>query len=1070
MMNRLIGWSIKNRFLVMVLAAATALYGVWVAYNLPIDVLPDLNRPTVTVMTESHGMVPVDVERLVTYPLEQALNGTPGVLRLRSVSGTGLSILYVEFDWGSDIYRNRQLVQERLQLAMERLPEGVTPELAPISSVMGQVRIIGLKSRDAGIPPTQLRHLADQVVRIRLLSVPGVAQVVPIGSTPRQLQVIVDADKLVQYGVTLAEVEEAVKGTNLVASGGMMPMGPSSPLVVVPGLIQGPDDLAGAVVKPHPLRPVRVKDVARVAFGPAVIRTGDASVDGEPGVVVTIYKQPDTDTVALDRRIDRALEELRTSLPKNVEIVPKLYSQADFIERSIDNVSEAIRDGAILVVIVLMLFLLNLRTTLITLLAIPMSIALTALVFSSLGLSINTMTLGGLAIAIGCLVDDAIVDVENVFRRLKENRARGEPVRAMDVVYRASIEVRGPVIVATVLICLVYIPLFAMHGIEGRLFTPIGISYVVSIAASLLVAMTLTPALCTTLLPNAPVVRRKKDAFLVRGLKRAASTVVRGSMAKPVPILMVLTGASLIGGVVLATRGANFLPPFDEGAAQVNILLPPGTGIDAANEFGRRKDALVMATPGVAHAGRRTGRSENDSHAHAVNFSETLISFDIQSGRSREQVLGDLRSALRKEFPGVISSAEQPIQHALSHLLSGVRAQVAVKVYGPDLDLLRKVSVRIEEAIRGIPGVVDLYREQQTLVPQVEVKPHREALSRLGISVEELAELIELALEGEQISRMIVGQQTYPITLLLEKEDRGDLDKVRNLLIAPSEYGAFRVRDVADVTLVGSPNSINRENASRLVIVQHNVEGRSLAEVVGDLKKAIAPVIEDLPPGYAIRIGGQYEAQQSATQLILILSILSGVLMFVVLFAHLKSLNLASQVMAKLAPSLLGGVVFLLLTGQEVSVAALVGFIALAGIVSRNGILLIDHYIHLLREGMPMGRDLIDRGGRERMAPVVMTALTSGIALVPLLLAGHSSGRELLWPVATVIVGGLLTSTLLDFVFTPALFFLVGQEAARRRAADLGPLDNEPGSGGNSLPASEIAEETSLEDTEHGER
>jgi Cu/Ag efflux pump CusA len=622
-------------------------------------------------------------------------------------------------------------------------------------------------------------------------------------------------------------------------------------------------------------------------------------------------------------------------------------------------------------------------------------------------------------------------------------------VRAVDVVYRASVEVRGPVIIGTLLICLVYIPLFAMHGMEGRLFTPIGIAYIVSIGASLLVAMTTTPALCTFLLPNAPAVKREKDAVVVRTLRDGAEVIIRASLARPRPVLMTLAALSLVGAVVLFTRGANFLPPFDEGAAQVNILLPPGTGIDAANEFGRRKDALVKKTEGVAHSGRRTGRSENDSHAHAVNFSETLVSFNPDSGRSREEVLRDLRESLREEFPGVSTSAEQPLQHALSHLLSGVQAQVALKIYGPDLDVLRRVSRRAESAIQGIPGVVDLYREQQVLVPQVEIKPRREALSRLGLSVGEVAELVELALEGEEVSRMIVGQQTYPITLLLEEKDRSDLESVRNLLLAPSEHGALRVRDVAEVSLVGSPNSINRENASRLVIVQHNVEGRSLAEVVRDIETALAPVRGDLPPGYSIRIGGQYEAQQSATRVILVLSLLSAVLMFLVLLSHLKSLNLALQVMAMLPPSLLGGVILLVLTGQEVSVAALVGFIALGGIVARNSILLLDHYLNLLREGVPMGKELIVRAGRERMAPVVMTALTSGIALVPILLAGHSSGRELLWPVATVLVGGLVTSTILDFVFIPALFSLVGMDAAKRRvegpdACDAAPVCLEP--------------------------
>ncbi len=1042
-MQNLIAFSIRNRFLIIAVAAAAAAYGLWTALSLGIDVLPDLNRPVVTLMTEAHGMVPVDVERLVTVPLEQALNGTPGATCMRTTSAMGLSIINLEFDWGSDIYRNRQLVQERIALAADRLPEGVKPELAPISSVMGQVRIIGLKSRDPNAPATGIRQLADQVVRQRLLAIPGVAQVVPIGSTPRQLRVIVGADKLRNHGATLADVKNAVARASLVASGGMMNMGPSSPLVVVPGLVESPSDIARAVVVPRPERPVLVSDVARVEFGPSSVRTGDASVDGEQGVVITIYKQPGVDTVVLDGLIDRALDELSKSLPKHVEIVPDLYRQGDFIKRSIGNVGEAIRDGAILVVIVLALFMLNARTTLITLTALPVSIALTAIFFKLAGLSINTMTLGGLAISIGCLVDDAIVDVENVFRRLRENRLAGSPSSPYEVVFRASVEVRGPVIIGTLIICLVYVPLFALSGMEGRLFTPIGIAYVVSMAASLLVALTLTPALCARLLPDARATAREKDTFVASWMKKAAETVIRAGLAKPASVTMLLTALTVTAAFIIGTMGANFLPPFDEGAAQVNILLPPGTGIDAANEFGKRKDALVMAVQGVAHAGRRTGRAENDAHAHAVNFSETLISFDPDSGRTREEVLADLRKSLRDEFPGVVSSAEQPIQHALSHLLSGVNAQVAIKVFGPDLDVLSSLSKSIEEALAPVRGVADLYREQQTLVPQIEVRPKRGIMSGLGLTVEEVAEIVELALEGEVISRMMTGQQSFPVTMLLEQKDRADLNGVRNLLIAGTGAGLLRLGDVADVSLVASPNSINRENSSRFVVVQHNVEGRSLGDVVADVRKAIEPVSASLPAGYSISIGGQYEAQQRASKLLAALSALSAALMFFVLFGHLRSMNLSIQVLAKLAPSMLGGAGLLLITGQDISIAALVGFITLAGIAARNGILLIDYYVHLLREGMPMSRELLVRAGRDRMAPVVMTALASGIALVPLLLAGYSSGRELLWPIATVIVGGLVTSTILDFLFTPALFWLVGRGAAECRARDLGPLNPE---------------------------
>jgi CzcA family heavy metal efflux pump len=1043
MMNRLIAWSIQNRVLVLVLALILAAWGLWEGARLPIDVLPDLNRPTVTIMTEAHGLAPVEVERQVTRILEESLNGTPGTQKMRSTSAMGLSIVNLEFEWGSDVQRNRQLVQERLSLAQARLPYGTSPELAPISSVMGQVRIIGLKSLDNSTDPTVLRAFADQTIRPRLLSIPGVAQVVPIGSTPRQLQVLVDADRLVQYGVTLAEVREAIAGTNLVASGGTMSMGPISPLVLLEGKAREPADIAGAVVKTHPTRPVRLDDVARVIFGPAVVRTGDASVDGEPGVVITVYKQPGADTTMVDKKIDEALDDLRSTLPPQTSFVPSLYRQADFIQRSVDNVAEAIRDGAILVVVVLALFLLNVRITLITLLAIPISLALTALWFRFLGLSINTMTLGGIAIAVGSLVDDAIVDVENIFRRLKQNHARSQPLDASTVVYRAACEVRGPVIVGTLLVCLVYVPLFAMQGMEGRLFTPIGVAYVISIAASLLVAMTLTPALSRILLPSSRAAQRTEDPALVRLLKNAAGTTVRLSLREPVAVLGLLTMLSLAAGFVLFTRGSNFLPPFDEGAVQINLLLPPGTGIDAANEFGKRKDALVMNTSGVLHAGRRTGRAVNDAHAHAVNFSETLLSLDPAGGRSREEILSDLRGRLRGEFPGVIASAEQPIQHALSHILSGVNAQVAVKISGPDLDQLRKISIEVERAIKDVPGVVDLYREPQVMAPQVEVRPRREALSRNGIRVEELAELIELALEGEEVSRLAAEPQPYQVTMLLEEKDRADLHRLCDLLVASSEKGALRLRDLADVELIGSPNGINRENGARLVVVQHNVEGRSLGETVQDVQRALDPVLAALPPGYSVTLGGQFEAQQAAARLMLFLSLGSLILMFLVLYAHLKSVNLSLQILAKLPPSLIGGVALLILTGQDVSIAALVGFIALAGIVTRNGILLLDHYVQLLREGLPMSIELIERAGRTRMAPMVMTALTSGIALVPLLLAGYSSGRELLWPVATVIVGGLATSTCFDFIFTPALFWLTGREAALVRARELGSLDSE---------------------------
>jgi len=1034
MLDRIIAFSLRNRVLVCAAALLLAAAGIVTADRLPIDVLPDLNRPTVTVLAEAHEYPPEDVERFITHYIEQAVNGATGVVRVRSSSGMGLSVVWVEFDWSTDIYRNRQIVQEKLQQAAVHLPKGVIPHMAPISSIMGQIQHIGVRSRSGRTSPTEIRALIDQTMKLRLLSISGIAQVVSTGGAPQQLQVIVSADKLRAHDVTLGEVADAIRNANLSASGGFLNVGAKGPLVSVTGLVSGAEDLGRAVVRDDPARPVLLHDIGEIRFGPSAIRTGSAGINAGPGVILTIGKQPDVDTVALTRRIEAELKDIQRSLPEDLEIVPSLYRQADFIERAVDNVAEAVRDGGILVIIILFLFLLNFRTTVITLTAIPLSIAVTALFFALFDISINTMTLGGLAVAIGALVDDAIVDVENVFRRLKQNARLHVPRNPLAVVFMASSEVRGPILIGTLVVAAVYIPLFALSGMEGRLFTPIGVAYIVSILASLVVALTLTPVLCYYLLPNSAAIGRGTDGWLVRRLKGGAAWLIRLSIRRTRAIVGVASALVVVGLALLATRGSEFLPPFNEGTALVNLILPPGTNIETSDAFGQRLEKLIAGVPGVKQFSRQTGRAEGDEHAHGVNFSLVLISFDPASGRSREDVLAEIRERVAAEFPGVATSTEQPLAHTLSHMLSGVNAQVAVKVFGPDLAELRAIATDVENVLRPVPGVTDLIREQQVLVERVEVNPRRRDLARLGLTVRDLAETVELALEGDVISRLNQGQFFYPIVVRLAADDRASLQSLRELMVRTPQNELLALGDVADVRMGLTSNNVNRENVSRRIVVSHNVEGRSLGEVVGDVDKALDTVRAKLPPGYSLRISGQFEAQEEATRIIVVLSTLSLLVMFLVLYAHFRSVNLTVQVLLKIPAAFLGAVAMIVITGQTMSIATLVGLVALGGIASRNGILLIDHYLHLMsEEGVPFGDDLLVQAGRERIVPVLMTALTSGIALLPLILAPGQPGRELLYPVATAIVGGLISSTLLDVLLTPGVFKLFGRRAAEAR-------------------------------------
>ncbi|MDZ4783441.1 MAG: efflux RND transporter permease subunit [Planctomycetia bacterium] len=1044
MLNALIRFALRYRALTIVAALATLLYGGFELTRLPIDVFPDLNRPRVTILTEAPGLAPEEVESLITFPLESAVNGATGVQAVRSTSGVGLSVVYVEFAYGTDIYIDRQIVAEKIALASDRLPAGVRPQMAPMASIMGQILIVGMYSDSGKTNPIELRTIADWVVRQRLLTIPGVAQVVTMGGGRKQYQVLVNPEALTKYDLTLHDVEQALARNNANATGGYLDAGGIELLVRSLGRIANPRELEQVVVKSGVERSVLLGQVARVVEA-AQVKRGDAAVNGKPAVMITVSKQPGADTRRLTDDIVRALKELQPALPKDVVVNSEVYQQKEFIDLSIQNVIEALRDGGVLVVIVLFLFLLNFRTTFITLTAIPLSIVVTGLIFKWFDMSINTMTLGGLAVAIGELVDDAIVDVENIFRRLRENRRAVKPLPALRVVYEASCEVRNSIVFSTILVVLVFVPLFALGGMEGKLFVPLGVAYIVSILASLVVSLTVTPVLAYWLLPNAKVMDHEKDGWLLRVLKRLAGWAIRVSVRHPWPILGAVAAAVLVSGFTVTQLGRDFLPPFNEGSVQVNALLPPGTSLEASNRIGAMVDERIKSIEGVVAFGRRTGRAELDEHAEGVNVSEIIISFDPHSERSREEVLEELREEL-SNVPGVVIAAEQPLQHLISHMLSGVKAQVGIKLYGDDLNILRSKAEEMRKAIADVPGVTDLMVEQQTEIKQLQIVPKRDQLARYGLNSDDVNELIETAMNGRTVSEIVQGERKFDLIVRLDDEYREDPEKLKRLSMQAPGGGRIPLSAVAAIDEGLGPNTINRENVRRRIVVQCNTSGRDLGSVVEDIEARLAPLRETLPTGYFIEYGGQYESQKSATRMIGLLSLLSLIGMFLTLYTLFHSVNMTLQVMAALPMAAIGAVAALVVTGQSLTVASMVGFISLAGIASRNGILLIAHYLHLVRhEGEGFTPQMIERAGRERLAPMLMTALTAGIALIPLVLAAGEPGKEILYPVATVILGGLISSTLLDFFVHPALFWCFGRRDAEHQLShqEVDPLSTD---------------------------
>ncbi|MFO0936363.1 MAG: efflux RND transporter permease subunit [Gemmataceae bacterium] len=1092
MLDRVIGFSLQNRGLVLIAALALMVGGVYQLVHTPVDVFPDLNRPTVTVLTEAPGLAPEEVEQLVSRPLEYQLNGATGVKRLRSASGIGLSVIWVEFDWGTDIYQDRQVVSEKLQLVRERLPRDANPIMAPISSIMGEVMLVGLRPEEPPQTPEEatrvgmaIRTFGEFTVRNRLLAVDGVSQVTVMGGFLRQYQVLTSPARLAGQNITLQQLSDAAEKANVLAGGGVMEREEKESLIRISGQTLALRDLEESPVVWRDGRAIRIKEVADVRFG-GPVRRGDGSVRVKEGdrirggesVILAIQKQPHANTLTLTPRLDIALEELQQNAPAGVVLERRVFRQADFIQTAIDNVIEAIRDGTFWVFVVLLIFLASIRTSFITLTAIPLSVLITAMVFSYFGITINTMTLGGIAVAVGELVDDAIVDVENIYRRLRENRHKANPDPVLKVVFKASSEVRNSIVYATLIVCLVVTPLFALSGLEGRMFAPLGLAYLVSLAASLVVSLTVTPALSSYLLPSFAAKGHGGDPPFLRLLKWLDRWLLRFALRHPRKVLTFSLLFSAITMTAVLGMGSEFLPPFNEGTVTISMQLPPGTSLTESGRVASIAEQSLLQIPEVAAVSRRTGRAEQDEHAEGVNSSEIdvriiphekpkpgfgaavlravpfLHHWGVEkSGRPSEQVQADIRDRV-SSIPGVTANVGQPISHRLDHIMSGVRAQVAVKVFGPDLFELRASAHDVQDAMAKISGVVDLQIEPQVEISQVRLKVKRDEAARSGLAPGDVAKLLETAYKGRVVSTVLDGEKSFSLVVWYDADSRSDPAVIgQTILDTPSGF-KVALSQVADVLDTTGPNTLNHENVQRRIVVSCNVQGRSLGDVVTDIRAAVKPIEEKLRAKsgeYRIEEDGQFRAQQEANSRLLLLGTLAVIGVFLLLTRCLGSWRAAFMVLGVNVPLAgLGAVLALLILNRPessalqgvpwwkvpgiwfqattLSVAHGVGFITLVGIVSRNGIMMIAHYIHLMKEeGEEFGEKMIVRGSLERLAPVLMTAAVAVIGLIPLALGKGQTGKEILYPLAVVVIGGLVTSTLLDQIVTPAVFLLFGR-------------------------------------------
>lgn len=1057
MLNKIISFSLHNRPVILFFSVLLMIVGIWTAYKMEVDVFPDLNAPTVVVMTEAQGMASEEVERLVTFPIETAVNGATDVRRVRSSSTTGFSVVWVEFDWGTDIYRDRQIVSEKLATIGDALPQGVgQPTLGPQSSILGEVMFIGLTADSTSMG--DLRTLADWTVRPQLLATGGVAQVTVMGGDIMEYQIRVHPERMRHYGVTLTQVMDATRNMNRNASGGVL-YERGNEYIVRGVLTTANTELLGQAVVATTAKgqPVVLADVADVEMGVKSPKMGLASVSGKPAVLLTVTKQPSTSTLELTGKLDEVVEQMRSALPKDVKVNTQLYRQQNFIDSSISNIKKSLVEGGIFVVLVLFIFLMNARTTVISLVTIPLSLLITMLVLHVMGLTINTMSIGGMAIAIGSLVDDAIVDVENVFKRLRQNARLPKEQRQskLDVIFHASHEVRMPILNSTLIIVVSFVPLFFLSGLEGRMLAPLGVSFIVSLFASTVVALTLTPVLCSYLLKDgagsegSEEGRGKSEEFnslsleneggrvkseefngdsphgagsqeprWVRAMKVRYEQLLMRVLDGPKRAILIATGVLVVLTLVLFFNlGRSFLPPFNEGSFTINVSTLPGVSFEESDRMGEQAERLLLQVPEVKDVARKTGRAELDEHALGVNTSEMEVPFELKD-RSKEEVMADIRSKLRT-LPGVNVEIGQPISHRIDAMLSGTKAGIAIKVFGPDLTTLHSIGLQIQQATRSIDGVTDLNVEQQVERPQLVIRPRRLLLASNGITLPQFAAYVNAALGGEVVSQVQDGGKTFDLTVRMADEDINSIDHIRNMLIDTADGRQVCLSDVADIFSSAGPNTISRENAQRKLVVSANAQGRDLRSVVNDMRQSIETNVK-LPDGYRVEYGGQFESEASASRLLLGLSVVSIVVILLLLYLQFRSWKQSVVVLLNLPLALIGGVLALVVTGGVVSIPAIIGFISLFGMATRGGMLLVDRYNELARHGLSR-REVVVRGSLDRLLPILMTALSSGLALIPLALGSSLPGNEIQSPMAQVMLGGLLTSTLLNLIIVPLM-------------------------------------------------
>ncbi|AKD25279.1 heavy metal efflux pump (cobalt-zinc-cadmium) [Polynucleobacter duraquae] len=1027
MFTWLLDFSLKNRMMVILLSAISMVYGAYTLSKMPVDVFPDLNKPTVTIMTEAGGMASEEVEQLITFPLETAMNGLPGVEAIRSVSSAGLSFIYVTFDWSVDIYRARQMVSERLSSMDGAIPDGIVSRMGPISSIMGEIMQIAIPIDESKISSMQVREYADWVLRPRLMAIPGVAQVIPIGGQVRQFQVQPNTRRMAELGLSILQIEDALRGYSANTSGGFLESNNREYLIRHIGRTSSLEDLKNIAVSNRNGQTILLRQVADITFAPAVKR-GDAGYEGGPAVILGVQKQPSADTVVLTKKIESAIAELKQGLPTGMEAPTVTFRQASFIDASISTLEGKLIGASIFVAVVLYFFLGTIRPVLISLTAIPVSILLTALVFKYFGLSINTMTLGGLAIAIGGLVDDAVVDVENVIRRLRVNldKASLDQLSPLAIVRAASLEVRTGIIYATAIIVLVFIPLFALPGIEGRLFVPLGIAFIVSTLASLLVSVTITPVLCFYLLPSMQSLR-DHDTKIVTWLKSHYEVQLSRLLAAPKKPLMYAFASVIVAAASVPFMASSFLPPFNEGTLLIGLRLNPGVSLSESAGVASQAEKLVRQVPEVTYVGRRSGRAELDEHAEGVHVSELDVGLEPAGDldRSMAEIQADIRSRL-VNLPAAIAIG-QPISHRIDHMLSGVRSQIAIKIFGDDLDVLRSQADLLRSKLAGIEGLVDLEIEKQVLAPQIKVRIDYDKAAQYGVSTSQIMATLQGMVEGERLSQIIEGNRRFALVIKLPDSAR-NLEGLADILI-DTPNGKIPLSKIASIEDGDGPNQISRDGGKRRIVLSANASKRALSDIVADIRAVISN--QTLPEGYFITLDGQFKAQEEASKVIGLLSIGSFLLMFAVLNNRYKSMRLSLMIMSNIPLAMVGAVIGLWISGQPLSIAALIGFITLAGISVRNGILKISHYLNLMQsEGESFSLAMIIRGSIERLSPVLMTALVTAFALAPLLFEAERPGTEILHPVAVVIFSGLISSTLLDTFLTPVMFWLYGKKAS----------------------------------------